>query len=464
MIMQAGLRRAAKPGESEVIVTTRNARKTITMRFISLAMGCITFVLPALADGPGNPFGIDVATTHPDAAATYKMVPNASAIVLMPELKAKAAPAWVKPGLRITFAGADGAFPGTGSVCIPDGHGHFKLPNGSKFNVVDLPAGSGRGITQADVLAVRDDAVVLDIKASVFNGLAGILTIASESGQTTTPSAAAGGWIHPDVLGKYLDINSGGMTSTRLAYPAAGKSHNAIWQQFLSDKWSSCAIYDIDTGLLLHHATFSTVPTKTLMGPNGWPVETGGQSYASYATLAGLRQIALPWTQGRLPRLLQELHQLSYDGQVQTVMPGGLPVPPADMHVDLKIVGRGLDFVQVHRSGSVAAGAGRIPFESDLVYGPAQLMPLAADPDDLAKLKQDQELDADPVTKVVTKVLFAGRDRTGQEVVTIGEAIPGENQQLSAMTYDRATGLARNFLLTNPFLHQVTQLSLTKRE
>ena len=422
-----------------------------------LALGMVwVAAIPAAADGPGNPLAAQ--------ASTYTVTPNSTAITLMPDLKSKPAPAWVKPGLRVTFAGADGAMPGTGVICRPDGHGSFTTPDGKKFKVDELASGAGRGITQADVLAVHDDAVVLDIQVNIFNGLGGILTVVSQSGQTTTPGAAAGGWIHPEVLGKYLELNSPGMTSTRLVYAAAGKNYNAIWQQFTGDKSSSCYVYDIESGLLLHHSTFSTTETKTVLNPSGSPVETGGQSYASFGTLAGIRQVKAPWTQGRLPRSLQELHQLTYDGQVQMVIPGGMPAPPATIHVDLKITGRGPDFVQVQRTGYTNVGTGRIPFESDLVYGPAQLMPLAVDPADLNKLKQDQELDADPATKVVTKIMFVGRDRSGEEVVSIGQAIPGENQQLVAVTYQRESGLAKNFVLTNPFLHQTTLLSLTKHE
>jgi hypothetical protein len=130
----------------------------------------------------------------------------------------------------------------------------------------------------------------------------------------------------------------------------------------------------------------------------------------------------------------------------------------------LAITGRGVDFVQMHKTLVDIIGGARTPHETDVVSGPAQLMPLAIDPADLAKLKVGQELDNDPVTKAVVKVTFAGRDSRGQDVVILTEAIPGNNQQQTEFAYDRATGLVVSMAQTNPYLHLVSQLSLTTKE
>ena len=408
--------------------------------------------------------GLQQADAPQVGASGYTVSPNTTALTLMPELKTAPAPAWVKPGMRIAFAGVDGVTPGAGGILIATPDGRFKLQNGQSVEASKLFTGAGRGIMVADIVAVHDDAVVLEIRSNVYNGTAAILTAASENGLATTPGAASGGWIHPDVLQKHIDANGPNVTVQRMPYTAAGKSYNAIGMQTITAQGSSATVYDLESGLLLHSSTTSTTATQTARDNQGNPVTGGGQTYMTNGTLAEIRETKSPWEQGRLPKSLDGVHQLTFDGQQVIQMPGIVPMPPSAVRIVYKVTGRGSDFMQVHRTFVVAIGATRTPFETDIVSGPAQLMPLAVDPTDLSKLRQGQQLDSDPVTKAVISVSFIGHGPRGNNVVAITEAIPGEDQQHIEFVYDRETGLVIQMSLTNPFLHQVTQVALTGKD
>ena len=428
---------------------------------LPVAIFAVTFWAVTNAADPAAP-AQPVATTQPH---TYTVTPNTNAILLMPELKAAPPPAWIKPGYRLSYYAIDGSTAGAGMALVPTMGGKFADKDGKTYTFQQVCGAAGHGITQADIVSVQPDAVAVDLKISVINDVTGPLTVATQSGSVTTPGAAMDGWIHPDVLKKYSDLNGQGVTSTKTKYEAAGKTWNALWQSVTGDGTASGKVYDTETGLLLHRSLSSTSKTHTItINPSGERVDTGGTISMSQLTLVAIRQLKLPWTQGKLPKSLDGVKALRYDGVRLGWIPNGDQLPPSPIRSICKITGRGPDFVQIHNNTVIVVATVPSPSESDQVCGPGQLTPLAVDPADLAKLKAGQELDRDPITKAVTVVSYVGKNKAGRDVVVITEAAPGQGQQRGDYTYDAASGFMIGTSLTNPVLSQVTQIALTGKE
>jgi hypothetical protein len=260
---------------------------------------------------------------------------------------------------------------------------------------------------------------------------------------------------------KYLDMNGNGITSRRMPYKAAGKTFDAVWQQTNTDGGSITYVFGIDSGLILHSASCS-VTAATNFTVNGVSQTSGGGTMLTQSTLVSIREIKTPWAQGKLPPVMRDLHELDYEGAQQTWVPGAGQLPAAPVQTRMKVIGRGDDFVQFQFSGVMMIGNARTDLgTSNIVSGPAMLTPVAIDPADLAQLHQGQELDRDPVTQAVTYVSFMGPDQAGHDLVTISLQYPGgQNNFHSDCVYDRNTGLLVGNSYTNPFLHQLMQVTL----
>jgi hypothetical protein len=101
----------------------------------------------------------------------------------------------------------------------------------------------------------------------------------------------------------------------------------------------------------------------------------------------------------------------------------------------------------------------------DLDCGPMSLTPWAVEPADLARLQQGQELDRDPVTRLVTWVSYVGPDARGRNVVVISTGTPGRpDQQQQDASYDANSGLCVGLRSTLPSLNQVETLALVRAE
>jgi hypothetical protein len=401
---------------------------------------------------------VDGAQTH-----GYQVAPDAAAFALMPELRTAPAPSWVKPGMRILYHQMSASVPTGDSTMVedPDGKWYSKA-TGKHFREDENPGTGGQGYLQVDIVATPPDAVVSDCRSYLIHALpAEQATIAATNGYVNTPGVLSEVYANPDVKRKYLDLNGNGITSRRAPYKAAGKTFDAVWQQTITDGGSITYVFGIDSGLILHSASCS-VTKATNFTVNGVSQLSGGGTELTQSTLVSIRQIKTPWTQGKLPPVMRDLHELDYEGAQQTWIPGGAQLPPAPVQTRMKVIGRGDDFVQLQFSGVMMIGNARSDLgTSNLVSGPTMLTPMAIDPADLAQLHQGQELDRDPVTNAVTYVSFMGPDRAGHDLATISLQFPGgQNNFHSDCVYDRNTGLLVANSYTNPFLHQLMQVSL----
>jgi hypothetical protein len=397
----------------------------------------------------------------------YKVAQDDASITLMPELKNAPAPNWLKPGMRLVYHQASASVPITGMTIVEDPDGSLiNKATGQHFRQDENPGTGGHGYLQVDVISVQPDAVVFASRSYLINGVpTGPLSLTSLSGYVTTPSVVGEVYINPDVAQKYLKLNGDGVKSIPGKYQTMDKTFDAIWQQVSSNGNGITHVWDPQTGLCLHSYSCSTTAASNVT-VNGGTQQSGGGTMLTQSTLVSMRQKKIPWTQNQLPAALRDLHELVYEGAQQIDIPGAGNLPTSPIQIKMTVIGRGPDFVHLERTGMMMiAGSAPSDFgKSYVVSGPADMVPLAVDPADLANLKMGQILDRDPATQSTISVSFIGRDRAGHDLLTLSEQYPGGPQNFqNDVTYDRATGLMVVNTFTNPILHQTTRVSLKSK-
>ena len=357
-----------------------------------------------------------------DEPKTYIITPDAGSIAMMPELVNAKAPAWLKPGVHIVLDGLDGTI-------SPD----------------EKKRGGGHGYQVVDVISVQPDAVVLQMTSYMIDPLTNHSSQYLSIGMITNPG---GGqiWIAPEVFAKYSNLNGNGVASKAVEYEAAGQKYRAILTKTTTQNSTLSVYRDSETGLLLHSSS---------------QVVNGADQMIAHVTLAGRRMIETPWSPNRLPPALNGIKQFAMDGEEQTSIAGTSMVTTS--HAQSKVVGRGPNFLQLETTGNKMIGATSVDLGKSMsVTGPNQLTPLAIDPDDIKRLLPNQELDSDPITKMVVRVTQLPKNGEGDLIITVGA--PGAGRQASTFAYDGKTGMLREITVTNPAMNQTTKLRVGKIE
>jgi hypothetical protein len=405
-------------------------------------------------------FGNQENNPKPDNPNGYAIDTNNSALLIYPDLRTAPAPQWVKPGLRLTYYSASATIPQSyvGGL-VQDPSGKWVDPNtGKSYRMEGAASASGHGFSQLDVIAMTDDAVVLDLRALGIEGVDGPVRPISAAGLTTLPGAAADWWVNPDVLNKSVDnLNGPGMRSMRTTYKAAGNEYNAVWVSTQTGSGSTSYVIDTDGGMLLHNAT-CTASAGGTTNINGVPTNVGGSTSLGQTTFVGMRQIHAPWFGMRMPRSLGQLRQMVFDGQSRMTMEGTSADIP--MRVIVDITGRGPDFIQFKKTVKTDTRGSLFQQQDNIslcVSGSNQLLPLCIPPRALAQLRNGQKIDQDPITKITTFVSFIGQDPSGNNVVTLSEFI-NDNAMRSDYVYDASSGVLCAVQMTDPTLHTQTSL------
>jgi hypothetical protein len=423
--------------------------------------GVVVMAMLAAGTTASAQFGNQENNPRPDARHGYQIDTNNSALLIFPDLRTAPAPDWVKPGLRLSYYSASATIPQSyvgGLVQDPDGK-WVDPKTGKSYRMEGAASASGHGYSQLDVISLTDDAVVLDLRALGIEGVDGPVRPISASGLTTLPGAAADWWVNPDVLNQTVDnLNGSGMRSVRTTYKAAGQDFDAVWVSTQTGNGSISYVIDLTGGMLLHNATCtSSGPTGTT-NLNGVPTNVGGSTSLGQTTFVGMRQIHTPWERSPMPRSLNGVRQLVYDGQTRMTVEGVSADIP--MRAIVEITGRGPDFIQFKKTvktdtrGSIMQQPDAV---SSCVSGMHQLLPLCIPPQSLGQLRNGQVLDKDPVTKVNTFVSFIGQDTSGNNVVTLTEFI-ADNATRTDYVYEAASGILCAVQMTDPTLHTQTTL------
>ena len=327
----------------------------------------------------------------PQTGSALAQVESNPFLQLFPELRQSAAPAWLQPGLRVTYYAQNAIFAET----------------------ADDPAPSGAGFLQYDLVALDAGAAITSLKYFLAGDGGGF------SPGFVTPSYGLPGvgdyWIAPQALARAEEAANPDLFVGRMPTTAAGREYNAVRFQVSAQGAEYVWMFDEASGLLLFHRY------RIFDG-------AGESAQAGQIMLAGLRYIELPWQDAAVPQWVQPGVGLHYDGAYTVEVAGG--VTPMPYAVDIAIQEVHPGWAAYLMSDSLY---GRTSSSGMRVNGVAQLhdalwLPRAG----LANLAPGQVLDVDPFTQVSLQVA----DVDGR-FITLEETGSLHN---SRITYDRRTG------------------------
>lgn len=209
------------------------------------------------------------------------------------ELANAPAPALVKEGLRATYE----EFTGPGREATTESWTHVSG---------DSP---GAGLVQVDVVAMEDGKAATWTSTYAPDPTNGAMKTINTYG-SVSPVGCGDFWCNPAVLRDIPDIAGEDLVVSRGTYDLNGQQFNVIRFYVTSSQGFVLGmIYDLDTGILLHH----TADFASSFAPEDGVTVTRKQS--GILTLLNLRQVNIPWTEGGVPSWAVPGGVLSYQGQ-----------------------------------------------------------------------------------------------------------------------------------------------------
>jgi hypothetical protein len=358
----------------------------------------------------------------------------------LPDATAYGPPAWVQPGVRLSFYAAGASVAQSRFAWVEDVNGDWQDPaTGKRYRRTDetgegVGGGSGDGVTQIDILAVEGKDVVLASSAYGIDRANNQFAVLPGSGGRVPGGVVDGAWIHPDLLAKLQDARQDGVLVLRGDYPLGGTTYHAISFASTSPGSSQSYTYDTETGLLLSATTSTAGATSPVTAPGEAPPQ--GNTELTITRFLGTRQLSLPGLGGANPDWVARTPQLRYSGTYDFRNPvdpssGSLSFP-MDLTVDLGVGGRDwATFKVTSQIGMPGSG----PSYSSGATGTTGLYWL--DPAALTGLTAGQQLDQDPVTGAVQTVSAIGTGVAGR-TVSITTQLPGVT---TVADYDAGSGV-----------------------
>ncbi len=313
-------------------------------------------------------------------------------ILLFPGLDKLAAPDWLNEGLRVTYASASATTPGDNE---------------------DLGGGGG-GLIQYDVVAKERRTVAT--YGTFYLDLGGGSYQNNFNFPSVTSSGVGDFWVNPTALANAEDVAGDGMIVARMPYSAAGEEFDAIRLQYEGDKSTYVWMFDVASGLLLFYRH---------------DVEVGNNAHQlAQMTLAGVRQLKLPWKSGGPAIAIKKGNSVDYTGQFSTLIAGG-PVVPLPMSAHIEVTRTRPRWTLTTQDGAMN---GQPSGSSPGVTGATQLFGGVWLPKDALTVRPRRAvIDTDPLTGAT--VTFAhGSNGT----ITLTES---GDSWATALIYDGATGI-----------------------
>ncbi len=411
---------------------------------LTLVPGILLLTLPFAAQEPAEAGNPPALSLHPLLAG-------------MPGARNTPAPAWVRPGARISYYSASAAtYHAGGRVSlVPDPGGDWSDANGNSYKESAIPSGTGgAGYTQIDVVAVRRDAVLCEMRSYILvNGLQGPTKLGRVTPVRVHPSGCDF-WIQPALLKRWVGTNTGGVSIQRLNYKVEGRTFDALYINTKVQGGTVSYAYDAATGVLLSYNASSRAQRPGMaLNRSGMNSGTLSRTYGRNIAIhrfRGLRQVDLPWKAAPAPKWTRRFQGASYRGAITTAMPG---MPPLRLPLSSTVqVRRRLgDWVECEVVARMHPGDPNfpvLPSRAVKIQAPGQVGGLWMAPSAMRQLRKGQILDRDPVTGGIIGVLDRGRGPQGRPVVVIRES--GQTDPWD-YTYDARTGMLLSFRKTEVF-------------
>ena len=302
------------------------------------------------------------------------------------ELANAPAPGLVKEGLRATYE----EFTGSGSEATTERGTHVSG---------DSP---GAGLVQVDVVALEGGKAATWTSTYAPDPTNGAMKTINTYG-SVSPVGCGDFWCNPAVLRNIPETAGENLVVSRGTYDLNGQQYNVIRFYVTSSQGIVLGmIYDLDTGILLHH----TADFASSFAPEDGVTVTRKQS--GILTLRNLRQVNIPWAEGSVPSWAVPGLVLSYQGQHAFWLPQLPDVAPTQ-----SALGSQLAIQEVHerfaegRQQTYTQDAIQ-PAYVPMVSGVAQLMGFWV-PEEALSLSPGL-IDSDPDTGMKVSLIQSGSD------------------------------------------------------
>ncbi len=366
------------------------------------------------------------------------------------------APAWIKPGMRITFY-TSSATTGSNEILTPDDQAmekekqkaqkkadetgekqeytYWKNKRGQQYSLNESPGLSGQGYIQLTIAAIDRATAAIETRQAGIDVGSGVVRAPTTTGQIVAADTGGDYWIHPARLRQMAGAGTKDVSIRNTTCELRGRSYQAVQIRVSNDSGFTQRIYDATSGVLLRLSSAST------RGANAWVPDAGGTAQMggggtilTEGWLIGTRQLKVPWIGLPAPAWVAKTRTLRYTGTQGAFVPGTGPLGfPLSVRISIRRTGPG--WIEFNESVEISSPYGQPPQQTEgtRIAGTNQLGGFWIPPEALTRLQPGQQLDDDSVTRVrcTVEAVDAGR-------VTLLES--GTEHQ-TRYVYDRQTGL-----------------------
>jgi hypothetical protein len=426
--------------------------------------------LPTPVPG-GSPAGGTPAATLP---APSPAVPGAAAPAATAPIAAQlppgiadetslGPPAWVQPGIRLTYYGAAASVAQSSYTYVEDPLGEWEDPaTGKRYRRTDqgddpedMPTAAGEAFTQTDVLAVEGTDVVVSTTLYSIDLIARQYTLTPMGGSRRPGVVVDGAWVNPEALRQVLTTGYGDLMVLHGPYVLGGTTYDAISFVAQSSGAYQSSTYDLASGALLSTNSSTKGADSPVHGPFDNPQ---GNNQLSLTRLAGVRQRSLPGSGAPPPAWVATTPQLAYSGTYTQTNPADSSAGPwvYPMRSTIAFGEIGSTWAAFTSHTVIDVDGYEQPTDGGGVTGSTGLY--WYDPATLASMSPGDVLDEDPVTgaRISVESVAPGASgplvtlTTAMDGVTVRAGYDGESGALLALEIAQAvTGSTIRLQLEN---------------
>jgi hypothetical protein len=341
-------------------------------------------------------------------------------------------PAFIKPGLRVTWHGGDSTLQGTRLVRDPKGNIWYQ---GDWHSLTNMRGSGGVGFSQLNVVARSENDVLCDIRHLPRDLMDDNSYLAGTQDAVTGDGKRIGDyWIHPSELAAMEKKRDPGDRVTFGKRTFGEKTYDVVSMASTQGRFYYSRTYDLATGFLLFSGSMDVEPETLVQDKAKGSVETyAGRGQYSHLSFVSSRMCTIPWADSKLPDWIKKGRSMEYRGQgVQYVFNFE------------RAAASGMSTRQVVTT-QMGPGLPALNNTVARAFGPAMFDGLWIAPEGLAALKARQVLDFDNHTgrEVLVGNVFEGK----LPIVTRGRTDTLEqfyDLNSGKMVYARYTKTVRN--------------------
>lgn len=332
-------------------------------------------------------------------------------LILCPDAAKAGPPAWAKPGTRLVYFGMSASVRAVGQQLVLDDHGNWvNKDTGQRLGVQEVPTASGAGYSVFQIGYVDQNVAEVNCQLYLLDTTNNSVTFTSSSGLVTNAGCGGDMWIHPDALKNLKEVNEGGVRIMRMPYTLNNKQYKAIRVQTTTGNGYTAYVYDLETGIMIFHGASAQGAGVLTPGPNGQAGVGAGNTQLVTGWIMEVKDVDVPWKAAAIPAWVGKFRQLNYQGALSTAIPnaGQMDLPVTSVVVP-KAHGDGwLRFGLASEVRPIAAGMPPSQQQMEGASGPASVGGLWIGPDAIPKLRQNQVIDKNDITKTTTVVSDVG--------------------------------------------------------